>query len=272
MSMLSHARTWSWCLSVIAMSGACDDKSAAASAAGEAPAPAAASKAAAPAVAAVPPAKDPGPVAPTPAAPPNTPVTAKPSEPSQAAAPSCRAMLEHVTDVLRTTGSEATKAALKSPEASIARCETQTNDPVLVRCFMDATTEEGIEACNIAGFPGPVDGTAKRKVDGKRDNSGLEPPIFTLDGDYMSYDADCGMLYREAPPAGALFIACNDQVKIGPIVNAKKLESVMAEISDQSRSRHEMVMGIIDNYPKGKLGVKVHVYDADGTYRGVQER
>lgn len=192
--------------------------------------------------------------------------------PTEPAPPTCRTMLEHITAVLRTTGSEATKAALKSPESSIARCEAQTNDPVLMKCFMDAATEADVDACNLSGFPGQVDGTPKRKVDGKANNAGLEPPIFTVDGDYMSYDADCGMLYREAPPAGALFISCNDTVKIGPIVNAKKLESVMAEISDASRSRHEMVMGIIDNYPKGKLGVKVHVYDADGTYRGIEER
>ncbi len=195
-----------------------------------------------------------------------------PTEPAKSTQASCRVLLEHVTDVLRTTGSEATKAGLKSPEASIARCEAQTNDPVLVQCFMDATTEAAVDACNIAGFPGEVDGTATRRTEALEDNSGLTPPIFTLDGDYMSWDKDCGILYREAPPAGALFIACKDKVKIGPIVNAAKLDSVMAELSDQSRSRHDLVMGIIDNYPKGRLGVKVHVYDSDGTYRGIQER
>ena len=90
----------------------------------------------------------------------------------------------------------------------------------------------------------------------------------------MRWDADCGLLFKSKVVAEALFVVCDGRVQIGPIVNIDVLDQVVARISSESRSRHEMVMQMINNRPTGTFNnVPVHVYDqSSGRYLRTEYR
>ncbi|MCA9717681.1 MAG: hypothetical protein KC468_23615 [Myxococcales bacterium] len=181
----------------------------------------------------------------------------------------CTSLADHVLGVLRAVD----PAAELPPIAELVKdCEGKTLDPALVTCFMGASDSAGLDACNRKGFEGEVDTTIKRRFDALADNDSVTPPPLTVDGDYMSYDESCGTLFREAPPASALFIVCDGKAQIGPMVNAQELMTVMNALAEQQRRHHETMMGIIGNMGGTPTGVRVHKYGPDGAYLGSEER
>lgn len=202
---------------------------------------------------------------------------AKPGPDAEAAVPAdtptCAQLAEHVHQVLSTTGSARTKENLPPAEKSQANCEKRTQDPELMRCFMAAKDEAAIDECNLKPFLGkPIDATPTRSFDALKDNSAVEPPMMSEDGDYIAWDEHCGLLFKSMPPAGAVFVACDGKANIGPIVNIDVLDQVMKSISDAERSRHEMVMGIISKMPSGNFSTPYRVYDEQGRYKGIEYR
>lgn len=200
------------------------------------------------------------------------PATAAAGEPALPGV-TCTAYAEHVFNVLQATGTPETKAVIRSPKPMLDACRDKTFDPDMARCMMAAKTEAAIDDCARKPFlKGPVDATPKRSINAAVNDPGLQPPPMTRDGDYLFWDEDCGMLYREVPPAAAVFIACKGKVQIGPLVNLREMNAVMNQLMHAEKARHEIVMGIINRMPSGDFTVPVHVYDADGRYKGIERR
>lgn len=215
------------------------------------------------------------PVAASAAAPP--PSAPRAASPPIAAAPAdvppdCAALSLHVTDLIQRTGTAKARAALQPAAKLRGECEARTTAPAMMRCFAAATDAAGLDACNRQAFPGAVDATPVRRFDALADNHAVDPPVLTRDGDYLAWDADCGMLFKEIYPAGALFVACKGRVQIGPLVTIEEVESIAASLSAQESARHDLVMGLVSRAATGDFRVPVHVYADNGAYRGIEYR
>lgn len=184
----------------------------------------------------------------------------------------CAALAKHVHAVLLATGSEREKAMLQSVEEAQRACESDRNDPKHMACFFAASDSAAFAKCNRDAFPGQVDVTPTRKFNALRDNSAVSPPVLSQDGDYLAYDDKCGMLYKEVAPAGALYVACNGRVEIGPLVTVDEVDRVIKQLSEIEDRRHEIATYLIAKTSSRAFGVPVHVYDSNGSYRGIEYR
>lgn len=200
--------------------------------------------------------------------------SAAPSTPasSSAAAPDCAALTSHVHALISSGGSALARKYLPSVEEMRTTCAGEANDPELARCFMAATDTKGLDDCNRKPFMREIDATPKRSFSALKDNSKVLPKILTEDGDYLAYDDECGSLYKEQPPAAAVFIACKGKVQIGPLVNADEVDQIFRKLSADEQRRHEIVMSLIAKTATGMFTVPVHVYDTNGAYRGIEYR
>jgi hypothetical protein len=208
---------------------------------------------------------------PTPAAP-AAPAVASSAAPAAAAPADCAALAKHVDAVLRATGSALEKSTLSSVEKMQRNCEEDTNDPKHMACFLAATDSAGFAKCHRDAFPGQVDAKPVRSFHALRDNKAVSPPVFTQDGDYLAYDDDCGMLYKESAPAGAIYISCKGRIEIGPLVTADEVDRVVKRLSAQEDQRHRVAMSLIAKLKSTPMGVPVHVYDTHGVYQGIEYR
>lgn len=217
------------------------------------------------------PAPSPAAAPPTATAPPVV-ATATPAAPATSPAPAdCAALAKHVHAVLSTTGSALEKSTLRSVDEARRSCESDTNDPKLMACFLAATDSPGFAKCNRDAFPGQVDAKPVRKFHALKDNESVSPPVLTQDGDYLAYDDHCGMLYKEVAPAGAIYISCDGKAQIGPLVTADEVDRVVKQLSAQEDQRHRMVMSLIEKLDSKPMGVPVQVY-RDGVYQGIEYR
>jgi hypothetical protein len=223
------------------------------------------------------------PAAPSPAA--GAPAAAAPTTAVTAAAPAttaaattpaadmgCDALVEHIVATIRRTGSARRNAVLPAAAEIRGECEKKTRDPTALRCVAAATDVEGFDTCSRQAFPGSVDATPTRRFHALQNNRAADPPVLTRDGDYLAWDDDCGMLYKEAYPAGAIFVVCKGRVEIGPLVNIEELDRVNKSLAAQEDQRHKMVVGLISKAAIGDFRVPVHVYDSNGAYRGIEYR
>lgn len=192
--------------------------------------------------------------------------------PPAAAPPDCAALAKHVDAVLRATGTALEKSSLLSVDAAQRLCEGDRNDPTIMACFLAATDSAGFAKCNRDAFPGEVDAKPVRKFNALRDNKSVSPPVLTQDGDYLAYDDHCGMLFKEVAPAGAFYIACKGKIEIGPLVTADEVDRVVKSLAAQEDQRHRMVMNLIDKAAVGDFRVPVHVYNSNGSFRGIEYR
>lgn len=199
---------------------------------------------------------------------------AGPASANDEAAPgvTCEAFAQHVHTVLSTTGTADTKATLPGLPKLVEHCKGRPYDAGHARCYLAAKDAKTMDDCNRKPFLGPVDATPKRRIEALADNKALQPPPLSVDGDYMAYDDRCGMLYKEIAPAGAIFIACDGKVQIGPLVTVDEVKNVSAALAAQEQARHEIVMGFIRRMPTGSWTVPVHVYDSNGSYKGIEYR
>lgn len=197
-----------------------------------------------------------------------------PAAPAVAAAPApdCAGLAAHIHAVVSATGSARAKQLLTAPAQIERACSSKRNDPELMGCFLGATDSAGLDACHRKPFGGQIDATPSRSFQALEDNSGATPPVLTQDGDYLAYDKTCGMLYKEVAPAGAFFIACKGKVHIGPLVNIDEIDRVTRKIAADEQRRHEIVMNMVAMLPSADFRVPVHVYNANGSYKGVEYR
>ncbi|MBK9034988.1 MAG: hypothetical protein IPL61_27615 [Myxococcales bacterium] len=237
--------------------------------------PAAKSTAAAPGTAPTAPSADPVPAPGAAPAPDEDDPDEAPAAPDEAAAatdeagdPSgCAAVVAHLSALAQT---DAKAAAVFDPDKALGDCTSKRATASHLACLLQAgTIAEGAE-CDRAEFANVDVATAV----GREFQAGQDSPedkAGTEDGDYIVFRSSssrkCGFLYREHHFAGAMFVMCADAIVSGALTTAAELRDVTRQLSDRQRAEHEVVKGIMDNYPYGRA---TRVYDQNGVYQGTR--
>lgn len=171
----------------------------------------------------------------------------------------------------------ASKAALKGPlparDAMIATCEGKTLDVEAATCVAKATDDDGVRSCSRNALAKIVDVKIGRKLDFASAHAKLDPPLYSLDGDFVLIGEHCGVLYRERYPAGGTFVACDDRLVLGPMV--APMEGLTAyELLSAKFTTPKDVLDAFSPHWTSKTGLplRVHLYDETGAHVGVEER
>lgn len=124
----------------------------------------------------------------------------------------------------------------------------------------------------IAADPGggiPADGEVAvavgRTFRAGEDNSGAEPAMFALNGDFLMWSDRCG-LYADTATS-ALYVVCDGDVKSSPLRTEEDVTEVMRLVMEQQAAGHDATMDIINRFPTGK-GPKRDRFDENGRYQG----
>lgn len=151
-------------------------------------------------------------------------------------------------------------ARLPPEEEDVQTCRAHAWPAAMLECTPRvASVAEFYASCAKLAFQGTVDLRPGRELP-----PGTEP---TQDGDFVSYSTSdggrCGMLYKSVEPVEAMFVVCGDEVLAGPLTTVDEIQGVVAELSDQSRSAHDLRESIVRNWPSGG-GTRYRVYDSSG--------
>jgi hypothetical protein len=188
------------------------------------------------------------------------------SAPPSGGGPTCEAVVEHLDAIVK---KEQHPGASFDPKEGLEKCKAQSPTPKYLTCLSKASTVADTSTCDkeaLAGVVVPTD--VKREFDALHLDRSQKPG--SKDGDYLVFRKSdgrkCGFLMREHHFASAMFVMCGGAIISGPLTSSKDIDDVTKQLSDQQKKEHEIVMGIIANYP---YGGPVDVYDAKtGAYKG----
>jgi hypothetical protein len=104
----------------------------------------------------------------------------------------------------------------------------------------------------------------RRRFRALDDNRGVQPPVGSLDGDYVAVDDRCGSLVRIVPPATALYYVCGNEV-LGPTMTPDDINEMFAALSRDEEARHRIVTDLVS-----RTRIQTHQVDTykDGVYQG----
>lgn len=186
--------------------------------------------------------------------------------PPSGGGPTCEAVVEHLDGIVK---KEHHPGASFDPKEGLEKCKAQSPTPKYLTCLSTASTVADTSACDKEALSGVVVPTdVKREFDALHLDRSERPG--SRDGDYLVFRKSdgrkCGFLMREHHFASAMFVMCGGAIISGPLTSSKDIDDVTKQLSDQQKKEHEVVMGIIANYP---YGGPVDVYDSKtGAYKG----
>jgi hypothetical protein len=171
----------------------------------------------------------------------------------------------------------ASEAPLKGPlpprEALLATCASKTLDVEAATCIAAAAEDAALQACSREALGAIVDVKVGRRLDFIAAHGKLDPPLYSLDGDFVVIGEHCGVLYRERYPAGGTFLACDDRLVIGPMVAPMEGLTAYELMSPSFRSPKDVLDALSPSWTaKTGLPLRVHLYDDKGAHIGVEMR
>lgn len=171
----------------------------------------------------------------------------------------------------------ASKAPLKGPlparDEMIATCESKTLDVDAATCVAKAIDDAGVQACSREALGKIVDVKVGRRLDFAAAHAKLDPPLYSLDGDFVLIGEHCGVLYREHYPAGGTFVACDDRLVIGPMVAPMEGLTAYELLSAKLTTAKDVLDAFTPSWTsKTGYPLRVHLYDERGQHVGVEER
>jgi hypothetical protein len=179
----------------------------------------------------------------------------------------CESAIPNAYRVVFATGTPSTKKASREhpPAETIQHCHDDAWSQAVIDCLAGAkTAHEVYHRCYMLPLNGkPME--IGRRFNGleHEQNAKADPPMFTVDGDWMWIADGCSAIYQEARPARALFVMCEGQT-IGPLVTAEDIQETFAALSADEANRHNIVMSLIKKSATGRFGGTWRVCDANG--------
>ena len=183
-----------------------------------------------------------------------------------AAGPTCASVVAHLAEIVER---EKAPGVTFDPAEGLAKCSAQSPTPAHLACLAAAKSVADSSACDKAAFAGVVvSTTVKRELDGLHLDQAEKPGA--RDGDYLVFrktsGRKCGFLTREQGFAAAIFVMCGGGIISGPLTTKADIDKVSKELSSKQKKEHEVVLGIMNNWP---YGGPTDVYDAKtGAYVG----
>jgi hypothetical protein len=159
-------------------------------------------------------------------------------------------------------------------DETTAACESERWVSTIVACIARSTSRADLQACEKALFAEvKLEFSPQRTFDIRQMTDVKDPPIFTLDGDLVTFRANgqhCGMIGVQQRPAYASFLVCGDKVLAGPLTTDIELKEAMelvtragvAEINAEMQVKQaelNLSRSVMQRWPSG--GGTTTVYD-----------
>ncbi|MCC6999421.1 MAG: hypothetical protein IT370_32725 [Deltaproteobacteria bacterium] len=179
----------------------------------------------------------------------------------------CAAVVAKEFALIRESGTQEMRddIAARTEAGVVAECQAQPPPEAVASCILAATTaSELFRGCYTLPFQGR-DLTVGRSFNALADNGDADPPVFKLDGDTMTFGKGCQMIHQQVAQFRGFFIDCDGQT-VGPLTTGDDIRAAMAALAQDQAARHELVAGIMNNYPAGGTA-RWRVCDSSGNCR-----
>jgi len=178
----------------------------------------------------------------------------------------CAAVVAKEYALIAESGTQEMRDAIaaRSQDEAVAACQAQPVPAAFTACALAASDASALfRTCYALPFQGR-DLTIGRSFDGRASNADADPPVFSLDGDTMSF-GKCQMIHQQVAQFHGFFISCDGKTQ-GPLTTGEDIKAAVAALRQESAAGHRAVMNIMSNYPAGGT-MRWRVCDASGNCR-----